>query len=838
MSGRALRDDLRCRCVVIGRSNTSLRHRIIHMKSFFFAAALAFAAAMPCRAAETITLAENGKTDYTIVYDLDAHDPLLDPVVRDLADTLKEITGAEFPIRPQADGPAIRIGKVPPGDKADFAARERRIKSVGRDLYIYGDHRHGTSGAVYNFLAKFCGCRWFTATGDKLIPKQPTLKFAAIDYRNVPSFKSIEHGSRYTEVQKMPGIRNWVRRNNAFLMPDYAFGEPDDAWFYIGPVTHTLAAYMPPLPRKPRSFNADGRFFAGPHPALADKAYFEEHPEYFSLDRSGTRSAYMQVCFSNPEVRRILLENIEKVIRAEKYDPGQYAVLDFSQNDEQGGFCFCENCKKLADKYQSPGGPYFDFLVEMSRHFEKKYPKLSFRFFAYQEDMTGIPPIGIKFPDNLAVILAPLDQDFSKPFSDRYNVHFLRQIRRWGKLCREIWIWNYPTLYPHGMHIYSLFPGVYRNARNLKLAHAAGTRYIIAEQGGSLLHGCAFKELNTYLQNAMAENVGIDVDATVKEFCDAVYGKAADDVIAYLKDTDEQARKDPGFFRYYYDPRVMRRVLHSPRNLVRWQRDFDRMEEKVRDDPQALFNIRRARINLDAVTVLCYPECAKFDPGFARTLSLDALYDRYCRYVKDDLDRLYRGYPERDGYQWNMDAFINSVRMAYEFNRRKQSFPAELIERCGEKNLFAVMPCQSRRAPAVWDDATASGYAVRVAVPGQWNGVKLWTVRVGEKDGLPWNDVTVTDLRQPMLRPMEIKKIRREGGWHLCRVGRAKLSESGMAVLRTLPNRDVRFFLGAFYDPEDPDRKFDIYLSFKDGGDGKSLLIDRMVLAKCPDENQ
>ena len=802
------------------------------MKHILFG--IAFIALAAFAAPEELVLAENGKTDYTIVYDLDRGDVLLDPVVRDLADTLKEITGAEFPIKPRTDGPAIYIGKVPPGEKPEFSARERRIKSIGKNLYIYGDHRHGTSGAVYNFLFEFCGCRWYSMTDDKKIPKLSTRKFAAIDYRHVPSFKSIEHGARYDELRLMPGIRNWVRRNNSYLMPDYAFGEPDDAWFYIGPVTHTLAAYLPPLPRPPRSFNADGRFFAGPHPALADKAYFKDHPEYFTLTAGGKRSAYMQACFSNPEVRRILLENIEKVIRAEKYDPEQYAILDFTQNDEQEGFCFCENCKSLAKKYKTPGGPYFDFLVEMSRHFGKKYPKLSFRFFAYQEDMTGIPPTGLEFPDNLAVILAPLEQDFSKPFGDRYNVRFLDQIRQWGKLCREIWIWNYPVLYPHGMHIYSLFPGVWRNAENLKLAHAAGARYIIAEQGGSLLHGCAFKELNSYLQCRMAENVEVDVDATVKEFCDAVYGKAADDVIAYLKDADAEARKDPGYFRYYYDPRVMRKVLHSGRNLVRWQRDFDRMEAKVKDDPQALFNVRRARINLDAVTILCYPACVKHDPGFAEAMPLEKLYGRYCRYVKDDLGREYENYPNREAYQWNEDAFLAPVRMAHEFNRRKQSFPDELVTRYGRENLFAVMPCQSRRAPAVWDENSASGYAVRIAVPGPSTAMKLWTVRVGEKDGLPWNDVTITDLRQPMLRPKEVKKIQGDGGRHFYRVGRAKLSESGMAALPTLPNRNVRFFLGEFFDPADPNRKFDIYLSLKDGGDGKSLLVDRMILAKCP----
>ena len=208
---------------------------------------------------DTITLAKNGRTNYTIVYEFSG-DVLLDPAVRDLAATLEEITGAKFPVAPKTSGCGIHVGVAAPGDKDAFASRERRIKSVGEDLYIYGDYRYGVAGAIYNFLREFCGCRWYTATGDKRIPKNPDLRFAAIDYRHVPSFKSIEHGSKDVFSARNPDIRDWVRRNNSFLMPNYAFGAPDDAWNYIGPVTHTLAAYIPPIERKPRSFNADNTF--------------------------------------------------------------------------------------------------------------------------------------------------------------------------------------------------------------------------------------------------------------------------------------------------------------------------------------------------------------------------------------------------------------------------------------------------------------------------------------------------------------------------------------------------------------------------------------------------
>ena len=804
------------------------------MKKFLF---LLFAVAAAISARAELRLAKDGTTKYTIIYKYSG-DVLLDPAVRDLAATLREITGAEFPVAEEAAGPKIFIGVAAPDDDTPCASRERRIRSVGADLYIYGDRPYGTVGAIYNFLTKFCGCRWYTATGDKRIPKNPDLCLDAIDYRHVPSFKSLEHGSRWGSAVRTPEIRAWVRRNNSFLMPNYAFGEPDDAWFYIGPVTHTLAAYMPPIPRKPRSFNDDRTFFAGPHPALAGKVYFKDHPEYFTLTAEGKRVHDRQLCFSNPDVRRELLKNVEAVIRAENYDPSIYAILDFTQNDRSGGFCFCPKCRALEKKYRTPGGAYFDFLVEMGEHFEKKYPKLTFRFFAYQESMTGIPPKGLKFPDNMSVILAPLQQDFSKSFTHRYNVRFLNQMREWGKLCKEIWIWNYPTLYTHGMNIYSLFPGVYRNTENLRLAHEAGVRYIIAEQGGSVVHGCSFKELNVYLQCLMAEDVNVDVDAAIKEFCDAVYGAAADDVIAYLKDTYEQGMKDPGYFRYYYDPRVMRRVLHSPANLIRWQRDFDRMEAKVKGDKKALFNIRRARINLDAVTILCYDECAKYSPAFAKRLPLATLYKRYCKYVRDDARVQYRSVKNKNLERGQVNSFITAVRMAYEFNRRKQSYPAELTERYGARNLVTVMPCQNRRPPAMWDDSTACGYAVRIAVPRPGTPLLYHDVRVSAKDGLPWNNVNPRVIRKPMLRRGEVAKLRKSGEYTLIRVGRVKLSESGYIQIPTLPEhsgeqgRNVQFFLGKFFDPRDPNRQFDVYLSVKDAGDGKSLFVDRMVLGR------
>ena len=775
-------------------------------------------------------LSHGGKTDYTIVYDLSIEDVVVNPAVEDLSLFLEKITGAKFPIAAKADGPKILIGVTAPGDTREFQSRERRIRSVGKDIYIYGDYRYGTMGAIYNFLTQFCGCRWYSATGDMRIPKNAELTFKAFDYSHVPSFKSIEHGGKHLGAVVNPDIRAWVRRNNSFLMPKYHIGEPDDAWRYIGPVTHTLFAYFPPIRRRPGSFGDDGGFLAGPHVSLSDKAFFATHPEYFTMNPQGKRVPDRQLCFTNPDVRRILLENVNKAIRYEKYDANQYAVLDFTQNDRHGGFCHCPNCLALTKKYATPGGAYFDFLVEMGNHFIKLYPKLTFRFFAYQEDMTGIPPKGITFPDNMSVILAPLQQDFSKPFSDNYNVRFLNQMRDWGKLCKEVWLWNYPTLYPHGMMIYSLFPGIYRNTENMKLAYDAGVRYIIAEQGGSVVHGCSFKELNVYLQCLLAEDVNTDVDAAIKEFCDACYGAASHDMQAYLKDADAECRKDPGYFRYFYDPRVMRGV-HSPQNLARWQQAFNAMEALVKDDEHALFNVRRARINLDAVTVLTYPRFAEGNPELAKTETLEAVYKRYCTYVRKDAEVQYKNVANKAMMEGHINGFIhNGPRMPYEYYKRKHTFPKELIDKYGEENLINVMPCQVRRQPAYWGDETDTGFAVQVAYTEEKIGIQ--DISLTLKDGLPWNATTFIPFEKPLFSPKNMPLFKSNPGYHCYYAGSGKLSVRGDLTLKTVPTRKACFFIGEFFDENNPNQEYDFYISLKDGGDGKTMFVDRVVLAK------
>lgn len=787
--------------------------------------------AAPCYA--DVTLAQDGRTDYTIIHDINSTDNLMNLAVRDLADYLQKSTQAVFPIQKEANGPKIYIGVTPETDKEPCQSRERRIRAIGQDIYFYGDFRYGTVGAIYEFLQKFLGCRWYTTYGDEKVPVHSTLTFKELNSSHVPSLKSYEHGSRWPVIFKDPYLSNFVRRNNTFVMPNYAYGAPDDAWNYIGPVTHTLHAYLPPGGLKPRTFNDQGKFYAGPHMALKDKEYFKTNPEYYSLMKDGKRSDFQQVCFSNPEVRRTLLENIEKVIQYEHYDPNTYAVLDFTQNDHSSGFCYCPECQAKNEKYQTPGGTYFDFLLELGEYFGKKYPKITFRFFAYQEQMTGIPPVGIEhFPKNISVILAPLQQDLSKPFSHEYNQIFLKQMQKWGKLVDEVWFWNYPTLYTHGMQVYALLPNLYRNIENLKLGYDLGVRYIIAEQGGSIVHGQAFKDLNAWVLSQMADDIHQDTDALIKEFCDFCYDDASELMQQYIKEADAECKKDPGYFIYHYDPRIMKRV-NSAENLVRWQTMFNEMEARLAQKPLKVRHVRRARLNLDAVSIMVYPAIRKACPEFAKTETLDKIYARYCAELKEDAEWEYpldnpKLKADREGY---INHFTErGVRQFYVMHKKGEpAFPQELVDKYGKDNLLSV-PFNPNRSPLdYWGDDSATGSALACVYKDKQDFGYL-EIFMTTKQGFPWRGQNYVRFPFCPVDPKNKAMYEAKPGFNVYYCGECKLTPGGAIMLRQKNERLGRVYIGYHYDEKNPDQKYDVYISVK--GNGDTFLVDRFILGK------
>ena len=798
---------------------------------FVILAALCCAAAFAAEG--KLVIAKDGKSSYTIGYDTENQDPVYRAALKDLSDYLKEITGASVPLAYQAGGPRILVGIRAPGDDKPFTGvRERRIRSVENDIYIYGDGKFGTVAAVYDFLEKFCGCRWFGPwDGDTFVPKKPTLEFDPIDYKHAPSFYSLELGGPWPSARKHPGVKAYLRRNRCFLQPSYSGPSPEhDGWKYIGPTCHGLSAFFPPGGHKAGTFVKQ---WAGPHLALKDKAYFKDHPEYFTLDKDGKRVPNRQLCFSNPDVRRILTENIETVLKYEKYDKSDYAMIDLAFNDRGGGFCECKNCKALEKKYRSPGGAYYDYLIELGNKFLTKYPRLVIRMIAYQPSMTGIPPVaGTKFPSNISVIVAPLVQDFSKPLSHPYNVKFHDEFEAWGRIAGKMWWWSYPVLYPHGIRAYALFPGVYRNAENIKFAYENGTRYIISEMGGSVIHNCGFKQLNDYIQIRLTDDVNDSVDRIVKEYCDHCFGPAADLMIKYLREAHEESVSDPNYFIYYDDPRAMRR-LHSPANLVRWQRCFDEMAKLIGDDKYRQLQLGRARINLDVMTLLTWDDIKAADPGFATRDNLDIVGKRYIAEVKDDNADVYRALNNGFGAGWELKNFLASGETAYisHSNDRNAPIPAALIKKYGQHNVTPIRLDGRTGTPARRNEPDAAdGIAVEVKLQDS-KIVHMPTIMARKSDGTYARELDsfIPFSHNPfLLKWLPVYKAAK--GYAPYYMGRIKLTAAETVVITGVDCK-VQFFIGAPYDSAYSAQEYDVYVSIKHL-DGNNVLIDRMYVCR------
>ena len=152
-----------------------------------FPAFLMLLTAANVRAGEAaIRLASGGSTVFSIVIP-DTPSPEEAAAAADFAHYLKVITGADFPVLPSQEaekrgsGKRLYVGRRAPSDARPLAERERRVRQENGDLYFYGRSPRDGAFAVFDFLEKYFGCRWFSLRGNEKIPenREPVLPVIA-----------------------------------------------------------------------------------------------------------------------------------------------------------------------------------------------------------------------------------------------------------------------------------------------------------------------------------------------------------------------------------------------------------------------------------------------------------------------------------------------------------------------------------------------------------------------------------------------------------------------------------------------------------------------------------
>ncbi|NOZ22774.1 MAG: DUF4838 domain-containing protein, partial [Planctomycetes bacterium] len=395
-------------------------------------------------AADKLPLFDNGEAAVKIVLPKKASAGERD-IARELAKFLDESSGARFEIVPEGEAAkGVFVGKTDlattwgltkkdTGDEGYVIA----VRSGEGKAAIVGGSDMATKFAVYDFLYRFVGCRWFLP-GElfQIVPKHTSLAVEDCEIVEKPAFS--------------PRAYSHIRRGRSPCYPgnqDPQYGS--ERWGLRNRIS------------------ADGRgqprYFSHNLYRIIDfRKYGKTHPDYFPLRRGkrfipeSFREQNWQPCTTNPDVIRLTIEFGRKFF---KENPERWKWFSLGINDG-GGWCECERCKAL----DVPGRTfrrrkfiasdrYYHFVTIVANALLKEFPDRKIGVIAYAS-VEPKPEKIDKLPPNVCVYIT---HDSSQYHDWGYRDKDLEFDRIWKKVCNNNLYrydyygltWFVPRFFPH-----------------------------------------------------------------------------------------------------------------------------------------------------------------------------------------------------------------------------------------------------------------------------------------------------------------------------------------------------------------------------------------------------
>ena len=390
------------------------------------------------------------------------------------AKELAEFAGRVTGVRPQVivgappDG-AVVIGTVdtlPDAPMSVLAAlsgeksHEASVTAaVGGRYWIVGKTEVAELFGTYRVLQEEVGVRWFKAWEPDdpgwYVPSADAIRLDGALRVRKPSFghrKLCQTGSD-DSVIPTNGLA-WAARNCYQLQLQGAVGIRAVERFCGGVPDGSASRYQRDryLTFRPRA-QVEAQIIGGGHMMIADpipvEKYFDAHPEYFAL-KDGRRRREPYYCHSNPEVRRLVQED---VIRRLKITGGRgnytFGLMD---NTSSKGVCECDACRAL-DSAEERALP---LNANVSTRFHGMVADLCQDIYAACPGASGLldwaysnykepPAAGVRLDPRLAIQLCP-KACFGHALDDPscgHNVGVLDYLARWRRhspQCRFVMV--------------------------------------------------------------------------------------------------------------------------------------------------------------------------------------------------------------------------------------------------------------------------------------------------------------------------------------------------------------------------------------------------------------
>ena len=422
----------------------------------------------------------------------------------ELRDYVKQITGVELPVSPEASGKAVRIVLDDAYGDDGF-----RLKAEGSDLFVRGGKR-GVLYGVYEILETHGGVGWFSSWRT-VVPRRNRFAVpASLDEEQRPAFE-LRMTSWRDAQRKNPEFASHLRLNGVDNLPSgeagAKFGGPPLRFGGGLDISHTFNTILPP------------------------SKYFKDHPDWYSEvggRRMGANGECTQLCLTNPEVLQMVISNVLERIRK---DPSA-TFYGVSQND-WWNYCTCPGCAAVDKEEESHAGTNVRFVNAVAEAVEREFPGKFIETLAYM--YTRKPPKKTKLRHNVVPCLCTIECEFNKPFgvsTNAHNVSFEKDIKGWAEQTRNLFLWDYTTNFRNYL---GLLPNVRTLGPNLRFFRDNGVRYMF-EQGDSQGRHADFAELKTWLIAKLMWNPDQPVEPLIDRFFDGYYGAAAPYVRRYFEE--------------------------------------------------------------------------------------------------------------------------------------------------------------------------------------------------------------------------------------------------------------------------------------------------------------
>ncbi len=565
-----------------------------------------------------LVLAEDSGSEYVILLadDSSRSDRY---AAEELAVYMGLITGAEYPLLSisewDGDAPFIHIGSSALlSDRLGVNVLEEVgqfdwvVQSNGRDIFLFGGGIHATTQAVFDFLERDLGWRWYSYFEYPLLPQRDTVILEPVDRSGSKSFPYLGYGhlargmDHPWQMGATMGFDKRVQvldgRSDEVRAEDFPFRSALPESNKLS--SHSLHRFIPPTPD---SEGADALDW------LERKNYFETNPEYFSMNERGERfKVRTHLNFGNAGLRAELTKNILEFIDRE----GDGITIEIGAMDSVGRLCHSPESVALEEKYQTPGGPMIDYVIELCELLKENHPNVMVKTLAYRREQTQIPPVlpdGGMLPDNLIIDFAPVEDNYFGDWAhpDEMLQETFSHLKGWAEIVPEgnLWAWIYPNPWRTG----HTFPvgNVDRLVTNMRLMHELGVAGLWIDHNGHRTRS-GFSELQAWLIYKLSQDINLDDQELIAEFTDYMYGPAAPLFRRYLNELEAERKAMETL-----PPRVRFRSTEmddatfpylTPENIHRWQGYFDEMQALCEGlKRRYTVNLDLARRELDFATL-------------------------------------------------------------------------------------------------------------------------------------------------------------------------------------------------------------------------------------------